>query len=151
MAAAHSGGVEWGGQENGPAPLERPGPDTGGDSSDATASLLSPDALAYAARVREAERNAVKNKSYRATPVGGEIGRFLRALRWSDKSQNTLDTYEIVLSRLAIDFAHYEHIDQFDTDTLRGFLDDHWGDASAATRANRLAAVRSFFNWAVDD
>jgi site-specific recombinase XerD len=93
----------------------------------------------------------MRDKSYRVSPVGGEVGRYLRALRWSDKAQNTLDTYEIVLARLAVDFAHYEGLDEFDTETLRDFLDEHWGEASAATRANRLAVVRSFFTWAFDE
>ena len=93
----------------------------------------------------------MKDKSYRVSVVGGEVGRYMRALRWSDKAQNTLDTYEIVLARLAIDFAHYENLDEFTTETLREFLDEHWAETSAATRANRLAAVRSFFAWAVDE
>ena len=40
----------------------------------------------------------MKDKSYRVSVVGGEVGRYMRALRWSDKAQNTLDTYEIVLA-----------------------------------------------------
>lgn len=93
----------------------------------------------------------MKDKSYRSTPVGGEIGRFLRSLRWADKTQNTLDTYEIVLARLAYDHAHYQGLDEFTTGALRDFLDEHWGDAAPATRRNRLAVVKSFFRWAVDE
>jgi hypothetical protein len=29
----------------------------------------------------------MKDKAYRATPVGGEVGRFLRSLRWHDASR----------------------------------------------------------------
>jgi len=101
--------------------------------------------------VRQAQRALVKDKAYRAIPVGGEVGRFLRALRWSDKSQNTLDTYEIVLARLAYDHAHYRSLDEFTTESLRDFLDANWGDAAPATRRNRLAVVKSFFRWAVDE
>jgi hypothetical protein len=39
----------------------------------------------------------MKDKSYRTSFVGGEVGRFLRSMRWSEKTQNSLDTYEIVL------------------------------------------------------
>jgi site-specific recombinase XerD len=92
----------------------------------------------------------MKNKAYRATPVGGEAGRFLRALRWSDKAQNTLDTYEIVLARLAVDLAHLE-LAEVTTEHVRDFLDDHWGEAAPATRANRLSIVNSFFTWAVEE
>ena len=97
---------------NGPAPLTRPGPDTGGISSSASLTLLSPEALAFAALVRQAQRALVKDKAYRATPVGAEVGRFLRALKWADSPQNTLDTYEIVLARLAYDHAHYKELER---------------------------------------
>jgi len=83
-----------------PAPWQREvSPDAGGN-------LLSPEALAFAASVRRAQRVLVKNKAYRATPIGGEVGRFLRSLRWSDASENTLLSYETTLARLAYDFAH---------------------------------------------
>jgi integrase/recombinase XerC len=109
---------------------------------------VTPGSLALAALIRV---EAMKDKSYRVSPVGGEVGRYMRALRWSDKAQNTLDSYETVLSRLALDFAHYQSLDEFTIETLREFLDQHWGESAAATRANRLAAVRSFFTWAVEE
>jgi site-specific recombinase XerC len=93
----------------------------------------------------------VKNKAYRATPIGGEVGRFLRALRWSDKTQNTLDTYEIALARLAFDTAHLSSLEELTTEIIRDFLDEHWGEAAPATRANRLSIVNSFLSWAVDE
>ena len=102
-------------------------------------------------QVRQAQRLLVKDKTYRSTPAGGEVGRFLRSLRWSDKSQNTLDTYEIVLARLAYDYANFQTLDEFTTEALRDFLDEHWGDSAPATRRNRLAIVKSFFHWAVQE
>ena len=122
-----------------------------GFSSHAAQIVLTPEALAFAAHVRQAQRILVKDKAYRSTPVGGEVGRFLRSLRWSDKSQNTLDTYEIVLARLAYDHAHFQTLDEFTTEVLRDFLDEHWGDSAPATRRNRLAIVKSFFHWAVQE
>lgn len=136
---------------NEPAPLERPGSVTGGFSSDANFSLLDPASLAFAARVWHAQRSLVKDKSYRATAVGGEAGRFLRTLRWAESPQTTLDTYEIVLARLAYDHAHYQGLEEFTTEGLRDFLDEHWGEAAPATRRNRLAIVKSFFAWAVEE
>jgi site-specific recombinase XerD len=133
---------------NGPAAPKRSGPGTEGISFDATRTLLTAESLAFAARIREA---AMKDKSYRATPVGGEVGRFLRSMRWADRSQNSLDTYEIVLARLALDFAHFPTLDEFTTDALRDFLDQHWGEASPATRRNRLAIVKSFFRYCVEE
>ena len=133
--------------KNAPAPRQRPGAGTGGECSECAATVTT-ESLAYAAQVRA---EAMKNKSYRVSPIGGEVGRYMRALRWSNKAQNTIDTYETVLARLAVDYAHLDTLDQFDVETVRGFLDEHWGEASAATRANRLAAVRSFFAWAVEE
>jgi integrase/recombinase XerD len=143
-----SGGVECDALVNSPAPLTRPGPGNGGDSSDAGKTLLTADALAYAAQIRAA---AMKDKSYRIAFVGGEVGRFMRAFRWADRTQNSLDTYEIVLARLSLDFAHYMDINQFSTEDVRDFLDEHWGEASPATRRNRLAIVKSFFRFCVEE
>lgn len=147
MSGALRRGVHSNRKVNGPARPEPPGPDIQ-EASPGCARNVTPQDLAFAARVRA---EAMKNKSYRGTPVGGEAGRYLRALRWSEKTQNTLDTYEIVLSRLAIDFAHYTTLDEFTVDDVRDWLDEHWGEAAAATRANRLAIVRSFFAWAVEE
>lgn len=144
-------GVESAHHVKAPALPKQPGARQQGGSPDAQRTLLRPEALAFAAQVRQAQRLLVKDKAYRGTPVGGEVGRFLRALRWADKSQNTLDTYEIVLARLAYDFAHLEAISEFTTEALRDFLDDHWSESSPATRRNRLSIIRSFFAWAVEE
>lgn len=109
--------------------------------------ILSADALAFAARVEEAKRQQMKDKSYRATPIGGEVGRFMRAIKWEQASQNTLDSYETTLSRLSYDYAHKE-LPDLTLDDLRDFLEYHWGEAAPATRRQRLAAVKSFFKWA---
>jgi site-specific recombinase XerD len=93
----------------------------------------------------------MKDKSYRSTPVGGEVGRFLRSMRWSDASENTLLSYETTLSRLALDCAHLDSLEELTTERLRDFLDEHWGDAAPATRRQRLAVVKSFFKWAVEE
>ena len=108
----------------------------------------SPDALAFAALVRA---EALKDKSYRATPVGLEVGRFIRALNFRSSPKNTRDTYEIVLAKLSVDFAHLQTLDEFTTDDVMGFLEEHWGDSAPATKANRLFAVKSFFRWAVEE
>jgi len=108
---------------------------------------------ADAARImREAHR--VRDKSYRRFPVGAEVGRYLRALGWADGAKNTIDTYEIVLRKLAIDHMDLELRDfepPIGTERVAEFLHRHWAEASPPTRANRLHAVRSFFRWAVDE
>lgn len=97
--------------------------------------------------------DAVKDKSYRRSPVGQQVGRFLRALRWEDKSDATRDSYETTLARLAVDHDDFPGLHGFctpvGTEYLREFLDRHWADSAPATRANRLAAVRSCFQWAL--
>jgi site-specific recombinase XerD len=105
--------------------------------------------------MREAERAALKDKTYQRFPVGREVGRYLRALRWEEKSPSTLEAYESVLSRLALRHADFQGLDDFaspvGTEYLREFLDINWGDLSVATRRQRLAILRSFFAWAVDN
>lgn len=106
----------------------------------------------WARSMREADR--VKDKSYRRYPIGGEVGKFLRTLRWAEASHNTIDTYEIVLRRLTLDHLDLELRDfepPIGVERLREFLDRHWADAKPATRANRLHAVKSFFRWAVEE
>lgn len=104
--------------------------------------------------IRDARR-AVKDKSYQRYPVGAEVGRYLRALRFSGAAKNTIDTYELVLAKLAIEHDDFESLERFSpsvgTTCLREFLETHWGDLAPATRRNRLAAVRSFFKWAREE
>ena len=92
----------------------------------------------------------MKDKAYRGTPIGLEVGHFLRKLKWSDASENTLLSYESTLSKLAYDFANKELAD-VTLDELRDFLDEHWGDSSAATRRQRLATLKSFYAFCVEE
>lgn len=108
--------------------------------------------------LREADREAeqrVKDKSYRQTPVGHDVGRFLRALRWADAADSTLESYETTLARLAVEHDDFDGINAFctpiGTELLRDFLDRNWGVSAPATRRQRTSAVRSFFQWGVDD
>jgi integrase/recombinase XerC len=102
--------------------------------------------------VEEAERR-VKDKSYRRSPLGQEVGRYLRALRWSDHAEATLNAYEETLARLAIEHDDFEGVGGFctpvGTQYLRDFLERHWGDAASATKRRHTAAVRSFCTWAL--
>jgi integrase/recombinase XerC len=135
-------------QHNAPAAQQRPGADTEGSAFDANESLLTPESLALAAQIRRA---AMKDKRYRSTPIGEEVGRYMRAMRWSDRSENTLQTYELPLARLSLDFAHCQQLDELTTEDVRAFLDEHWADCSPATRRLKLAVIRSFLAWAVEE
>ena len=61
-----------------------------------------PTGYPYRPIIREADAR-VKSKRYRTSPVGRQVGRFLRAIRWSGLSRNTLESYETTLARLAVD------------------------------------------------
>lgn len=108
-----------------------------------------------ASMMRELERIAVKDKTYRQTPIGYQAARFLRSLRWADASENTLESYELPLVWLARDHADFDGLERFcepgGTEYLREFLDRHWSEAAPATKAHRVKVLRSFFAWAVTE
>ena len=64
-------GVESAHQSIAPALPKQPGARQQGGSSDATRTLLSAENLALAAQVLRAQRDLVKSKAYRPTPIGG--------------------------------------------------------------------------------
>ena len=117
---------------------------------------VSPDALPrlqllkLAARV---QREAMRDKSYRETPVGLAVGAYYRWKRneWG-ATQRTLDDYELILARLAIDHADLELADftpPVGTERLREFIDNRWGERTPRTRAKVISVLRDFFAWAV--
>lgn len=116
-------------------------------SPDATPTLQ---ALAFAARV---QREAMKDKSYRSTPIGLEVGRDYRWKKneWGATAE-TMRDYEAILGKLALDHADLE-VSSFKppvgTELLREFIDNRWGERTARTRAKVISVLRDFFGWAV--
>jgi site-specific recombinase XerD len=106
--------------------------------------------LAAAAKV---VRDAVKDKSYRSTPLGLVAGRYLRWKRFEwGATPATIRDYEIPLSYLSIDYADLELTDfepPIGTEKLREFLEHRWGERAARTRAKNLSILRDFFRWCV--
>lgn len=105
--------------------------------------------LAEAARTM---REAVKDRSYRATPLGLEVARYYRWKKneWG-ATKETLRDYESILARTALYFADLELSDlnpPVGTDRLRECWDHHWGDKSARTRAKVRSVWVDFFDWA---
>jgi integrase len=105
--------------------------------------------LGEAARIM---REAVKDKSYRSTPVGLEVAQFIRWFRNEyGATSETLRDYEAILAKLAIDHADLE-LAAFEppdgTTRLREFIDERWGDAAPRTRKKVRAILMSFFKWA---
>jgi site-specific recombinase XerC len=96
---------------------------------------------------------ALKDRSYRATPLGHEVARYYRWKKneWG-ASATTLRDYEAILARLA---THRGHLELHDftppegTEHLRGCWDYFWGDASARTRAKVRSVWVDFFEWAI--
>jgi site-specific recombinase XerC len=139
--------VEWGAYSNGPAPRKRPGPDIKGGKSLRCAPTLT---LAEAART---VRDAMRDKSYRATPLGQEVGRYIRWKRseWG-AADNTMLVYEQITAKFALHHADLELVDfepPIGTERVREFLGHYWGDAKPSTRARNLSVIRDFMAWAV--
>jgi len=105
--------------------------------------------LGDAARIM---REAVKDKSYRSTPVGLEVAHFIRWFRNEyGATTETLRDYEAILAKLAIDHADLELADfepPAGTTRLREFIDARWGEAAPRTRKKVRAVLMSFFKWA---
>jgi hypothetical protein len=98
----HSG-VESSTFINAPALPKQPGAGNGGSSSDATPTVS---ALGHAAQLL---RQAMRDKTYRSTPLGLEVGRYCRWKRneWGATTE-TMRDYEAILVKLALDHADLE-------------------------------------------
>ena len=125
-----------------------PGPGNGDGSSDAPrpykGSTLSPPRQRRAAR-------SVKDKSYRALPLGQEAGHYLRAKRKRLTASSYRD-YESCLDKLARYFADLE-IEDFEppvgTERVEEFLDAQWGESAGRTYNKNLIILRDFFKFQV--
>jgi integrase/recombinase XerC len=92
-------------------------------------------------------REAVKDKSYRATPLGQLVGRYLRWFRNEyGAMESTIRDYEAVLARMSITLADKEPI-EVSVDDLRDGI-DLWGERSPRTRQKVTSVVRAFWSWA---
>jgi Phage integrase, N-terminal SAM-like domain len=137
--------VGYGAPENGPAPRERPGPGNGGTRSDATPTLFT------VAEVARLWRDAMRDKSYRAFPIGLEAGHYLRAKRKRLTASSYRD-YESCLDKLARYFADLEISDlepPVGTQRLEEFLDAQWGESAGRTYNKNLSILRDFFKFHV--
>jgi integrase/recombinase XerC len=92
-------------------------------------------------------RAAMRDRSYRATPVGELVGRYVRWLRneWGATAATVRD-YEAVLARMALTLADREPL-TVTVEDLRDVI-DLWADREARTRAKVTSIVRSFWSWA---
>jgi integrase len=112
-----------------------------------TLTLDPAEVLAEAARLRE---NAMKDKTYRETPLGALAGRYLDEIAFQGYADKTVDGREGILYHLAFDLAHLQpHEVTFDH--LKTFLADRWSGASRNTKASATSAVKVLFAWAHDN
>lgn len=102
--------------------------------------------------LRELEASLMRDTTYRKRPIGRDIGRFLRMMRWSGSPKTTLDAYEGVLSLFAREHADFDSLQEFADrgghEYLMVFLDRHWGESARATQGRNVSVIRSFFAWA---
>jgi site-specific recombinase XerD len=106
--------------------------------------------LADAARMM---REALRDRSYRATPLGLEVARYYRWKKneWGATAE-TLRDYEAILAKLALDHADLELSDfapPVGTERLREFIDNRWGERTPRTRAKVISVLRDYFAWSV--
>jgi len=106
--------------------------------------------LAYpeAARI---VREALKDKSYRAFPIGQEAGAYLRWKR-GQIEPTTYRTYESCLDKLARAFPDLEIADfepPVGVERLEEFMDAQWGESENRTYNKNLSMLKEFFKWAV--
>jgi len=98
-------------------------------------------------------REAVKDRSYRATPLGLEVARYYRWKKneWGAED-TTLRDYEAILRNLCVLFADLKLSDfapPVGIERLREAHDHYWGEASPRTRNKVRSVWVDFFEWAV--
>jgi len=111
---------------------------------------------ALAARLPEAElarqyRESLKDKSYRAYPLGQEAGRYLRAKRKRLTTDSYRD-YEACLDKLARHFTDLQLADlepPVGTERLEEFLDHQWGARAPRTYNKNHSILSDFFKFHV--
>jgi site-specific recombinase XerC len=96
-------------------------------------------------------REKVKDKSYRAYPMGQRAGEYLRWKRGRLTPASYRD-YESCLDKLAREHPDLE-IEEFEPPVgvtrVEEFLDRMWGDAAPRTYNKNLSILKDFFQWAV--
>lgn len=100
--------------------------------------------LAEAARLRE---NAVRDKTYQATPIGKLVKRYLDDLLFHGYSRKTVDVREAVLWRIA-DALAYLDPHEVTREDLGRVLAAGWAETARNTKASATSSVRVFFTWA---
>lgn len=101
------------------------------------------------------DADVARDPTWKHTPIGQAAQRWIDSLRWQDASPNTIDAYTVAVARLALDNPHLTVDDLAEQGgvgeaTIRLTL-KRWDDSAPATRRLRLAAIRSFTRWCVEE
>jgi hypothetical protein len=95
-------------------------------------------------------REAVKDKSYRKTPLGQLVGRYLRWFRNEyGATDSAIRDYEAVLARMSLLLADRDLL-EVSTEDLREVI-DAWAMRHARTRAKVTSVIRAFWVWAEEE
>lgn len=94
-------------------------------------------------------REAMRDQSYRATPLGTMVGRYIRWMRNEfGATPATVRDYEAILSRMCLLLADREPI-EVSIEDLRDVIDT-WGMRTARTRQKVTSVIRAFWAWMED-
>lgn len=94
--------------------------------------------------------SAVKDKSYRATPLGHLVGGYIRWCRNErGLSPETIRAWEGMLARMSITLGPLLP-GEVTLDDLRLVI-DLWADREPRTRKNVTVAIRQFWKWAAEE
>jgi site-specific recombinase XerC len=92
-------------------------------------------------------REVVKDKRYRATPLGALVGRYVRWFRNEyGATPRSIEDYESVLARMAITLADKDPL-EVTIDDLREVI-DLWAEREPRTRQKVTSVIRAFWAWA---
>lgn len=102
-----------------------------------------------AAQLAPMIRELMKDQSYRATPLGTMVARYIRWFRneWG-ATPSTIRDYEAILARMSLTLADREPF-EVSIDDLRDVI-DLWGARSAQTRRKVTSIIRAFWAWMED-
>ena len=103
--------------------------------------------LATAARML---RESVKDKSYRAYPLGGEWAAFMRWGRgsWTEATYREYESCGDKFARFFLDLELADFEPPLGTERLEEFLDATWGDKAPGTYNKHVTTLHQFFKFA---
>lgn len=101
----------------------------------------------FAARLADM---ADKDVSHIGTPIWELAETYKKQLQFDGYSEDSIHNRDPVLRKLAQKFPSSQ-LGDLNTEHLRAFLAEAWGDKSQGTRSNRTTLLRTFFKWAYDN